>query len=665
MKKILFKKLRLFNFCGIRDLEISFGKNITTISGSNGVGKSTIGSALTYVLFGTDLKGNALDIKTFDENHKIIPEISHEAELVVLVDDEEMILKRSLTDSWKGEQVKNTYKYFVNGDVCTAGDYKKVVDGICPEITFRLCSSATDFVSRPWKDQRKFLQLLVPEITADAITNGDRKYDFVLEALQKQDIETIVRHLKYSRNEIQKQLDEVPIRLKELNKAIPESEDWEILQESCNNKEIEKENTIAQIASLKTGGAAQLRNESIRKQLEFQHKRMDEMERSARNLAYDESTKHESDLITARTALSRAKSMVEELQAKMDGFTDTEIHIKQQLEELDNKNKQGAKCYDEVLTERWQWDDKESFCPHCLQPLPLNKLYQIKQESEANFNKRKAERLKEFAQTAGDIKNERIKCQGILEQLGEERKMTIGQLTEAHKALNESEMNLSEIEKVELRSYSAILEENTSYKQAYNEVARLEDELNKPIDDKEEQQEMLVSLEKQVKIVSEEIGSLRSRLAKKETFDRITTLIEECKKNKETYQNQIDELDDKLDVANDYYQQSCSLLEEEVNKHFSFVKFTLFQTNLDGDKKPYCECYHNGVPYNRLNGAAKVNAGIDIAYTIARFYEVSVPMILDECESNLYPIYNGGQQIRLSVSPSEKILFTYEDGNQD
>ena len=61
--------------------------------------------------------------------------------------------------------------------------------------------------------------------------------------------------------------------------------------------------------------------------------------------------------------------------------------------------------------------------------------------------------------------------------------------------------------------------------------------------------------------------------------------------------------------------------------------------------------------------AAKANAGIDIAYTVAEKFGLSVPIVLDECESNLSPIYRGGQQIRLRVTPSSNFEYIFEDGD--
>ena len=111
MKKIQFKKLRLLNFCGIRNAEYDFGENITVISGKNGLGKSTIVNAIMYSLFGKDISGNSLDIKTFDKDHNIIKEIPHEVELTVKIfytgtepaGQDNIVLRRTLTDSWKGD----------------------------------------------------------------------------------------------------------------------------------------------------------------------------------------------------------------------------------------------------------------------------------------------------------------------------------------------------------------------------------------------------------------------------------------------------------------------------------------------------------------------------------------------------------------------------------
>ena len=659
MKKITFKKLRLLNFCGIREAQYEFGDQITVISGANGAGKSSVFNALTYVLFGKGANGLALDIKTFDKDHNIIKEIPHEVELSLLADEEEITLKRTLTDVWKGEQVSNTYKYYVNGDITTAGDFKKAVEAICPEVTFRLCSSATDFVSRPWAEQRKFLEQLVPEVTADTVANGEDKYDFVVEALKKESIDKLLHHLKYRRKEIQGQLDGIPTRLSELNKAIPEKQDWGSLQqekEQLNSKLVEIDNKMQRI---RTGCADTVIKEGIRKKIEFAEKRKRNMAQSALNLSTEAATKHQSDVLTSNAAVSKAQSMVDELKAKMKGYTEAETQAKAQKEECEQRVKDLNDKNAEVTSRAWKWNAEDGICPHCGQVLPLADVRRIKQESEQNFNARKAEDLKKLQQDFEKLQQEYTEIKKLLEQIDEERQTTTNQLVEAHKVLKEAEFHKLEVEADEPDTFEEILAKKDEYQLVLGEIAELESRLSEPSSTSEDDKKFLAKLEEEREPIGLRYNEVLNLLATKETYDRISDLIEKAQADKKQYQSQLDELDEKVDIASEFNKLSCSILEDKINGQFGYVKWTLFQTSLDGETKPYCECYHDGVPYSRLNGAAKVNAGIDIAYTIARFYGVSVPIVLDECESNLHPIYRGGQQIRLCVAPNEGLKFDY------
>ena len=658
MKKIIFKKLKLLNFCGIRELEVNFSEGLTVISGKNGIGKSTISNALTYVLFGTDLKGNALDIKTFDKDHNIIPEISHEAELVLSVDGDEIVLKRTLSDSWDGDKCSNTYKYFVDGNVVTAGDFKSIVNDICGEKTFRLASSSTAFISMPWADQRKFLECLVQEFAPTDITHGNEKYDFLLEALKKESIDKLMHHIKYNRGEVQKQLEEIPIRQKELDKTLPKELDWSVLEVSIKEKEAEQGKLKEQLSSVRNGGAEQVRKDSIRKQIHFANKRKDNMEQSAKNLANDSFTKHESDLLSASGVYHQASSIVEDLKAKMRGLTQTEIHVKAQVEECKKEVKDLNQQMAEINARQWEWNDKDSFCPHCGQPYPLGKLQELKQESHGRFNDSIASAKKKLKEKFDYLQEEYTRAKNFLEQNETDQQETLASQTEALKALRVAEVNLEKVKQETPKSYDEILSEKEEYRQVVKELADLDEQLNAPQTIGAQDAALVSGLSDKINILDGDISQLRAQLATKETYERIVNLKKQAEAEKQTFKEQLDELDKKLAITSEYYQMSCSLLEEEVNKQFKFVRWSLFKTNLDGEKKPFCECYHDGVPYSRLNGAAKVNAGIDIAYTIAQFYDVSIPMILDECESNLHPISKDGyQQIRFYVSNDEALKF--------
>lgn len=660
MKKIIFKSISLLNFKGIREQHVDFGENLTIISGKNAAGKTSIADAIMWVLFDVGYDGNKLEPKTFDKNHEIIKEIPHEAELTLLVDGDQIVLKRSLSDAWKGDKCTNTYKYYVDGDVTTAGDFKKVVESICPDSVFRLISSATNFCSLPWQKQRELLESLADQYTSQDITQGDERFDFVVEELKKKSIADLIHHIKYKRKEVQKQLDAVPVRLAELNKSLPEAQDWEALsteKSNLNDKLVELANKMQ---AIRIGGADKVRYDGILKKIEFAEKRKRNMEQGAMNLATEQATKHQSDVITANIAVKKAQSLVDDLKATMRGYTESEIHAKDKKEECERKVVDINNRLDELSKSRWSWNAEDGICPHCGQPLPAEDVERIKKESKDRFNERKSNASKNIQEEFNGIQQEYTDAKNILEKLDNDRMVTTNQLVKANKTLKEAEFKKLEVDAEKPKTYEQILAEKEEYQQVVKEIADLQAELNEPSASSDENAKMLAELEKEREPIGTRYNEVLELLATNETYDRISELIEKAKQDKESYQNQLDELDEKLDLANEYNKKSCQLLEENVNGHFSYVKWSMFTQDLDGNMKPYCECYHDGVPYSRLNGAAKVNAGIDIANTFSRFYQVSAPMVLDECESVNDPIYSGDQQqIRLKVTTDDKLKFEY------
>ena len=455
-------------------------------------------------------------------------------------------------------------------------------------------------------------------------------------------------------------MDAVPVRLVELNKSLPEAQDWDALsaeKTKLNDKLVELANKMQ---AIRIGGADKVRYDGILKKIEFAEKRKRNMEQGAMNLATEQATKHQSDVITTNIAVKKAQSLVDDLKATMRGYTESEIHAKDKKEECERKVVDINNRLDELSKSRWSWNAEDGICPHCGQPLPAEDVERIKKESKDRFNERKSNASKKIQDEFNGIQQEYTDAKNILEKLDNDRMVTTNQLVKANKTLKEAEFKKLEVDAEKPKTYEQILFEKEEYQQVVKEIADLQAELNEPSASSDENAKMLVELEKEREPIGIRYNEVLELLATKETYDRISELIEKAKQDKESYQNQLDELDEQLDLANEYNKKSCHLLEENVNGHFSYVKWSMFTQDLDGNMKPYCECYHDGVPYSRLNGAAKVNAGIDIANTFSRFYQVSAPMVLDECESVNDPIYSGDQQqIRLKVTTDDKLKFEY------
>src|SRR5690606_4518743 len=98
--KINFKTLNLVNFKSHQDLSVEFG-DLTKITGDNAKGKSSIGEAITFLLYGTDLMGSKLDPTpvTYEADETMVS-------LLLNVDGKDLLLGRELK--------KGKTKYYVN-----------------------------------------------------------------------------------------------------------------------------------------------------------------------------------------------------------------------------------------------------------------------------------------------------------------------------------------------------------------------------------------------------------------------------------------------------------------------------------------------------------------------------------------------------------------------
>jgi DNA repair exonuclease SbcCD ATPase subunit len=146
--EIVFKKLKIANFKNHTALEIEFG-DITNINGRNGAGKSSIGDAITWLLYGTDIMGNKLEPKPIGED-----DAETKVELLLQVDDKQILLGRSQ---------KKTAKYYINEVPEKATKFNEIVASLFDKNLFLSIFNPTYFFTQHWQDQRKQLLQYVRE----------------------------------------------------------------------------------------------------------------------------------------------------------------------------------------------------------------------------------------------------------------------------------------------------------------------------------------------------------------------------------------------------------------------------------------------------------------------------------------------------------------------
>ena len=98
------------------------------------------------------------------------------------------------------------------------------------------------------------------------------------------------------------------------------------------------------------------------------------------------------------------------------------------------------------------------------------------------------------------------------------------------------------------------------------------------------------------------------------------------------------------------------MLSEEINSHFKYAKFKLFEEQINGGIAECCETTYKGVDFSDLNNAARISIGVDIINTLCKLNDKYAPIITDNAESVTNIPQTTSQMICLVVSAEDKTL---------
>ena len=245
-KKAIIKRLSLANFKGLRNVVIDFNDTVTTISGRNGTGKTTVMDAFTWLLWGKDSEGNVdskFGIKTNDAEGNFIPDLEHEvAGTLEIIDTETgsvetVELRRVLVEEWKTEKGKTERKlkghhtdYFYNGvPLKTKGEYDERINAIIPEAVFKMITNPYYFLSLHWTAQREMLLQIAGGVSYEDIAKGNTAFATLIEQLSGKTVEDYKREISAQKEKITKELEKIPTRIDEITRATPLTPDYAAL----------------------------------------------------------------------------------------------------------------------------------------------------------------------------------------------------------------------------------------------------------------------------------------------------------------------------------------------------------------------------------------------------------------------------------------------------
>lgn len=650
MKEVFLKKLILKNFKKIQDLTVEFTDKNTFICGENGTGKTTLQDAFLWLLFGKDSTNRAdtnFNIKTLGEDGKPILHLVHSVTGVLSINGRAVELQRNYVEKWgsgvnAGVLQNHATEFYLNGvKLKTKKEYDAEVAAILPEDVFRMITNPLYFPTMKAQDQKAMLLEMAGNVTNEEVANINPKFQELISLISGRTLEQLAKEIASKKSAIKDELKGIPGRIDSVRDAMPESEDWAVLEKEIADKKEKIKDIDNQLADKSKQIEAEFRAKSeLQKQIGNKKLAKSQRENEIRQNA----NKSYHDVMDNISKLEyQVKSKDDEISRKQEEHS----RIKATIEALNNDLEVLRGKFYAIDAETLQYPEGAFICPTCKRELEVEDIQAKQQELQDNFNLNKANRLKtvqnEGKEKAAKVEELKKQCsiiQAAITQLSNEKEILVHNI-------NECKGNMPE----EQDTQKIILSDPT-WLSLSNEITDLENQLKaeaKPIDTTE--------LKEAKAILSEAIDELNKKLGKRDTIERSNKVIKELEDKRDKNNEALAEQERLEFLVQDFQKEKDNKLMERINGMFSLVKFSFISEKLNGNEAITCFCSVDGVPFADVNNASKINAGLDIINAICRSVGITAPIFIDNRESVNELIPTMSQVINLVVSKDKSLMI--------
>jgi DNA repair protein SbcC/Rad50 len=618
--EIKLSKLKISCFKGIKSLEINFDGRSLDISGANATGKTTILDAFLWCLFGKNSENKAeFEIKTLDSNGVPTYMLEHEVETILLIDNYETSIKRTLREKWikaHGAEVAtfqgNETIYSWNDVPMREKDFSQKMASIINEDLFKLVTNLRYFSGLQWKEKRKLIFQLCPSVEQTQIEG----YKEIADLIYNKSIDELNKELSAKKKKLQSELEYIPVRIDEIKKFLPEAKDIIALStEICKLERLisEVDNNI----NLKTKIDSQAEkalseyNESYQILIKLRSKIENEIQNQNNEI---EQTALQ--IINQKEKLERAEKLKQN-----------------DIAELYEMYKNGENIINELRAEfaakkNIKLDESQLSCPTCGAEWNEDK----KAEIIETANQTKATALTEINQKGARLKAVQEKYKSEINFCTRELSEITAKLEELKNSPRAAKIELQkDMEYIKVCEAIKQLKEPEFKKVDVSEFQKHKGEYQLKMDElKKEvyQQEALKTSQKRIEDLKSEMKKLASEIAQIEKIEYNIQLFTRAKIN---------------------------ALESQINTKFNLVKFKLFDIQNNGALNECCDITVGGVPFSDLNNAAKINAGLEIITILQKHYNITAPVFVDNAESINQLLTMDSQIIRLIVTNDKQL----------
>lgn len=644
--RMIIERLTLDNFKGCRHLDIHFDSKRTEIRGANGTGKTTIADAFTWLLFNKNSHGDAPGSDNFrekplDENGNEIHNLDTTVEINCTLDGQRFDLKRTQSENWvkKRGNAEATFQgnvstYWINGVETKLSDFKQRIAAIADEEVFRLVGSLSAFNGLEWKKRRAQLLTLSGEDVDGNLLARDEYRPLADECGQRNVTPDELRKvLNDQKKRLNDELKTLPVRIDEAKKGSPaltaqQVKDAEYMLNEAREDMARVDEAIATIKAGGSTGPTQQQKLALDQEIVSIKRRLWDELASESKIAKAEADAASEALRRLTLEIQRAKTYEATYQEKAD-------RAARRVEELRGK-------FVEVRAKTF--DASATICPTCGQQMPEAMIQQAKAKFDAA---RRAE--------MEDIKREGAEAKKVAEQAQADHDKHAAELDELEGSVKAAQdAHTAAMQKVKDLPTSPDFDGDSRLQELLAQRSAMD---GGEADNNTE----LESFERRKRDLQDKITRSQETLAQHAVAVANEKRVREYEARQQEVGAQLTETEQLMILLERFVQDRCSALEDGINSRFPSVRWKLFDRQINGGIIDTCMCMipcDSGlVAYESANTAAQINADIEIVNVLSEYYDVEVPLFVDNAERVVSLAPTETQLITLAVSMDDELII--------
>jgi len=639
--KIQLKELTLHNFKGEKDFKLSDLGNEVSISGCNASGKTRLFDAFTWLNFGKDSEDrNDFNIKSLDLNNQPLHKADHSVSAVLDIDGVKTKLERIFREKWvkkRGEETTdfdgNETLYKFNDVPHKEGEYQQKINNILPENLFKLLTNPFYFNTKlKWNERREILFKVAGDVKDNEVIAMLPELRDLLNSLNGKSLEEFKKEIAFKKKLLKQELANIPARMDEVNRSIQPDPDYVKVEKQIQDLDKKIDDIDALIAS------AAKKFEKKNQENQGKQNSVYELQQKIINLEYNSRNNAErtiNELRFKKNELQRSAVTLEQNIGSLLSIIRTEeTAIRFLTVENDKLRKEWGRMNEEVLS----FAKDQFICPTCIRPFEADDIEARKAEMTANFNNDKAAKLKRISDKGkvnkAEIDRLRTEIQRNQKEIETITAEISGKLKEADKIIIPDK---------------TVITPDPQIKTLQNQITEIE----KTIETLKQGDNSGLVIKKQD--LTDERDLLKQKLLIRESNEKLRSRLTELEDQQKSISQQIASLEKQEFQCEKVIITKVRMVEDKINGLFSFVRFKMFSTQVNGGIEETCEALIKGVPFRDANNGAKINAGIDIINAFSKHYDVYAPIFVDNSEAINEIFKTKSQMIKLFVTEDKEL----------